>query len=150
MVRKELISQTASVLRENNVRKPVSIPKRVFHISDDEGNSKDFVVKKKDKNVIYTADDVEAVLSACQYVIQEALKRGEEISIHGFGKLGLKYHKGQTVVNVLDGQKVVTEGHYNPRFLAGNDLKRCAQVYEQSLKDQNLNTPLPVFSEEDE
>ena len=81
MVRKELIRRMTEVMRENDIRKPISFPKHVFHISDDEGNRRDFTVKKVDKSVIYTADDVEAVLDTLQYVIQEALKAGEEKTV---------------------------------------------------------------------
>ena len=147
MVRKELIRQIAAVMRDNDIRKPISIPKQVFHITDDEGNKKDFTVKKIDKSVLYTADDIEAVLDACQYVIQEALKAGDVISIRGFGTLGLRYRKPRMAKNVLDGESVLQAGHYVPRFLSGNDLKRCAQVYEQSIADQKLCEPLPVFPE---
>lgn len=150
MVRKELIRRMTEVMRENDIRKPISFPKHVFHISDDEGNRRDFTVKKVDKSVIYTADDVEAVLDTLQYVIQEALKAGEEISIRGFGTLGLKYRKPRTVINVLDDQPVEIDGHFVPRFLCGNDLKRCAQIYEQTLDDRKINEPLPIFREDEE
>jgi DNA-binding protein HU-beta len=142
-----MISRTAAVLREHNKRKPVSIPRQVFHISDDEGNSRDFSVKKTDKNVAYNMDDVEAVVDALIEVIQEALKNGEPISVHGFGKLSLVWRKEHTVKNVLDGQPVAIEGFYTPKFYVGNDLKRCAQIYGQKVKDEQLNAPLPVFSE---
>lgn len=150
MVRKELIRQIAAVMRDRGLRKQISIPKHVFHISDDEGNNKDFVVKKTDKSVLYTADDIEAVLDACQYVIQEAMKAGDEISIRGFGTLGLKYRKPRIAKNVLDGEPIRMEGHYVPKFVSGNDLKRCAQVYEQSVTDKKLRAPLPIFSEDNE
>ena len=58
MNRNEFVRRVTSVMRENDIRKPVSSPKQVFHISDDEGNSKDFVVRKTDKKVIFTIDDV--------------------------------------------------------------------------------------------
>ena len=45
----DFIKCVSDVLRTNDIKKPVSIPKQVFHISDDEGNSKDFTVKKTDK-----------------------------------------------------------------------------------------------------
>ena len=150
MIKRELISRTAAVLRENNIRKPVSIPKQVLHISDDDGNSKDFTVKKADKKMLYTTGDVSAILNACMYVIQEALRRGEEVSIYGFGKLDLKYRKEHMVCRVLDGEMVKAVGHYLPRFLPGDTLRRSAQIYEQSLKDQEINSPLPVFYEEED
>jgi DNA-binding protein HU-beta len=142
-----MISRATAVLRENNARKPVSIPKQVFHISDDEGNSKDFPVKKIDKSVLYTTDDVEVMLDALIQVIEEALKNGESVAVHGFGKLSLAWRKEHTVKNVLDGKPVTIEGFYTPKFYVGNDLKRCAQIYEQKLKDEELKAPLPVFTE---
>lgn len=148
MVRKELIRRTADVLRENNIRKPISIPKQVFHISDDEGNYKDFTVKKVDKSVAFTVEDIEAVLDACQYVIQDAVKSGEDITLRGFGTLGKRYRKARVVKNVLDGQECEVAGHYVPWFYPGNDLVRCLQVYEQTLKDQELNKPLPIFHQD--
>jgi len=150
MVKKELISRITAVLRENNVRKQISIPKRVFHIIDDDGNQKDFKVKQTDKSVIYTSEDIEAILDACMYVIREALKNGEEISVHGFGKLWLKYRVPKVVSkNVHDGLPCVAPGAYIPKFTFGNDLLRSAQIYTQSVSDQELIQPLPVFTEED-
>ena len=150
MNKKELIRKATAVLREVDARKPVRIPKQVLHISDDEGNHKDFVVKKVDKNVIYTAEDVETILDACQYVIQEALKVGEEVSLRGFGVFGIKYRKPRVVKNVLDDQLIEVDGHYVPSFTSGNDLKRSVQVYAQALADKEINRPLPIFSDEDE
>lgn len=148
MKRIDLIRRTAEVMRENNIRKPVSIPKQVFHISDNEGNHRDFTVKKTDKSVMYTVDDVEAVLDAMQYVIQEAVKVGEDIVVRGFGTLGKRYRKARTVRNVLDGQAVELRGHYVPWFIPGNDLKRCMQIYEQTLSDQELDRELPIFHQD--
>ena len=145
MVKKDLVRRTAEVLRRNNIGKPISIPKHVFHISDDEGNHKDFTVKKVEKNVLFTVDDVEAIINACQYVIQESMKAGEEITVRGFGTLGKRYRNPKTVKNVLDGQSIELAGHYVPFFYPGDDLRRCLQVYEQSLADQELNKPLPIF-----
>ena len=139
MIRKDIIREATSVLKENNIRKPVSIPKQVFHISDDDGNTKDFAVKKIDKNVAYTADDVEVIFDACMHVIREALKHGDEIRVRGFGTLCLNYRKPRTVKNVLDGAKIDLDGFYAPKFIAGDDLKRCAQIYEQSLQDKIKN-----------
>ena len=148
MLKKELISNIASVLREWNIRKPITIPKQVFHISDDEGNSRNFTVKKQDKEVPFTTRDIESIIDACIYVIQEALKRGEEVSVHGFGKLGLRYRQEYTVRNVMDDGPVTINGHYVTKFSPGNDLKRCAQIYDQSLKDREINSPVSPFSDE--
>jgi len=147
MNRKELVRRIASVMRENNVRKPVSSPKQVFHISDDDGNTKDFVIRKTDKSVLFTADDVEAIVDACLFVIEEAMKRGEPVSIRGFGTLGLKYRKPRATKKLGTDEWVDIDARYVPKFTFGNDLRMCAKVYELSLQDNVLSNPLPVFDE---
>lgn len=72
MNKKELISRVAEVLRSNNIKKPVSTPKQVFHISDDEGNHKDFVVRKTDKSILYNVNDVGVILEACLSVVEDS------------------------------------------------------------------------------
>lgn len=145
----DFIKCVSDVLRTNDIKKPVSIPKQVFHISDDEGNSKDFTVKKTDKSVQYTKDDVTAIVDACLYVIQESLKRGEPINFRGFGTLGLNYRKPRATKCVGTEEDVVIKGRYVPKFSFGNDLRMCAKIYELSLKDK-LCEPEPVYDETDE
>lgn len=150
MNRKELVRRVANVMREKNVRKPVSSPKQVFHISDDEGNTKDFIIRKTDKSVLFTADDVESMVEACLFVIEEAIKRGETVSIRGFGTLGLKYRKPRATKKLGTDEWVDIDARYIPKFTFGNDLRMCAKVYELSLQDNALTEPLPVFDESDD
>ena len=91
MNKKELSSRVAEVLRANNIRQPVSVKKQTFHITDEDGNTADFHIKQQDKNVLYTVDDTANVIDACIAVNLDALKMGEEISLKGFGGLGLHY-----------------------------------------------------------
>ena len=146
MNRMDLVRRVASVLRENDVRKPVSSPKHVFHISDDDGNSKDFVIKKRDRGVIYTADDVDAVLNACQYVIEDALKHGEQITVRGFGTIGLKYRKARATKRLGTDEWITVAARYVPHFEFGNILRKCAKVYEASFGDR---LPDPKCSDTD-
>lgn len=141
MNRKEFTRRTAALMREKDIRKPISIPKQVFHISDDEGNSKDFVVKKVDKNAQYTIEDVESILDALLYVIEDAMKHGEEISIRGFGTLGLHYRKSRKLKHVGTGEDTVAEARYVPKFSPGHDLKLSAKIYELSLPGTDTEMP---------
>ena len=150
MNRKELVRRTAGLMREKDIRKPVSMPKQVFHISDDEGNKRDFTLRKIDKSVIYTADDVEAIIDNCIEVIQEALKHGEEISVRGFGTLGLKYRKKRTLIHVGTGEQIEMDSHYVPKFTSGHDLKMCAKVYEMFLKENQILPGKAVKSESED
>ncbi len=149
MNKKDFIRCVSDLLRTNDIKKPVSIPKQVFHISDNEGNSKDFTIKKTDKSVLYTRDDVAAIVDACLYVIQDSLKRGEPISFHGFGTLGLNYRKPRATKCVGTEENVVIEGRYVPKFSFGKDLRMCAKIYELSLSDK-LPEPEPTYDETDE
>lgn len=150
MNKKEYVSAIASVLRESKARKPISIPKQVFHISDDEGNSKDFTVQKTDKTVLYTKDDIELFLDAAMYVVEEALKRGEEVSIYGFGRFELYYRTPRIQHHVTSGEDVFVDGHYLPRFVFGSELRRSARLYELSLEDRFSGIVYPGFESDDD
>lgn len=149
MNKRDFVRRVSEVLRDSDIKKPISIPKQVFHISDDEGNSKDFTVKKVDKYAIYTANDISAIMDACLYVIQESLKKGEPISLHGFGTFSLRYRKPRATKSIKENEDIVIEGRYVPKFSFGNDLRLCAKMYELSLSDR-LPEPEPVFDEADE
>jgi len=148
MNRRDFVKKVTDVLRKNDIKKPVSIPKQVFTISDNEGNTRDFSVKKTNKKVIYTLEDVSAIVDACLEVAMDSLKRGEEVNIHGFGALGLKYREERWTKSVRTGEKVIIEGHYVPKFSFGKTLRMCAKIYELSLKDR-LEEPEPIYDETD-
>ena len=150
MNKKEFVRRVASVMRGNGVRKPISSPKHVFHISDDEGNKKDFVIKQSDKDVNYTIEDVEAVLDTCLAVIEDTLKHGGSISIQGFGSLVLNYWKPRTTRVVNTDNVVDIEGRHIPKFLVGNNLRLCAKLYDLSLKDKAPDESPPILDEEGE
>lgn len=135
MNRKELVRRVASVMRENNIRKPISARKQVFHISDDEGNISDFIIKQSDKGVLFTNDDVDAVVDACIAVIEDALTHGEHISIQGFGTLGLHHRKARTAKHPTTGEEVEVAERYVPKFTYGKHLRMCARVFELALAE---------------
>lgn len=136
MTKKDLVSCITSVLREKNIRKPVYAQKHVLHVSDDDGNSKDFIIKKKDTAILFTKDDVEKILDACIGIIEDSLKRGEEINIRGFGTLAVHHRKARSTIHPVTGEYIDVEARYIPKFTFGNELRMCAKVYELSLNDR--------------
>ena len=138
MNKKDLISRVAAVLHSNGISKKVSMPKQVFHISDDEGNQKDFVVRKTDKEIRFNAGDIGAIIDACLLVIEDSLKKGEEISIHGFGTLGLHHRAARKTKRVGTDEWVDIEARYVPKFVSGNNLKIAAKIYELSLQESPI------------
>lgn len=150
MNKKEFVARVTEVLRENDTKKPISAKKHVFHISDNEGNNADFVVKQKNKSVIYTIEDTTNIVDACLAVIEDALKRGEEISIHGFGSLGLHYRAARTTVDPYYGEPCEVEARYIPKFTYGKILRMAARLYELSLKESEVDLlPPPMDDFED-
>lgn len=150
MIRKELAKRIATYLHENNFRKPVSSKKQVFHISDDNGNSKDFVVKQSEKTVMYTIKDIEIFIDAYMSVIEDALKRGESVTIRNFGTFGLKYRKPRTARHPDTGELVEIDARYVPKFTFANGLRMAAKNYELLLAENNYTEPLPLFDEDSE
>lgn len=136
MNKKEFASRVAEALRENNMRKPVSVKKHTFHITDDEGNSADFNIKQRDKAVLYTVDDATNVIDACLAVILDAIRKGEEINIKGFGCLGLHYRAARRTKEPNSGEWCEIEARYVPKFAYGNDLRMAARLYEANLAER--------------
>lgn len=135
MNRKELVRRVAGVMRENDTRKPISAQKQVFHISDDDGNTSDFVVKKSDRGVLFTYDDIESVLDAFIAVVEDALKHGDSVSIRGFGTLALHYRKARTTKHPDTGEEVKVSERYVPKFTSGKNLRICAKIFEMALNE---------------
>lgn len=149
MTRKELAKRVTTVLKENNVKKPVMSPRQVFHISDDEGHTRDFVIKQTERRAIYTIDDVNAIIEAAILVAEESLKRGEPITFRGFGTLGLKYRKPRRTKKPGTDEWVEIAARYIPKFSFGDELRTCAKLYELSLGEKLAEAPLPEFEDDD-
>ena len=143
MNKKEFISRVAEALRENDLRKPVSVRKHTFHITDDEGNSADFNIRQQEKSVLYTADDVSNIVDASLAVILDAIRKGEEISVKGFGTLGLHYRAARRTKEPNSGEWCEVDARYVPKFAYGNDLRMAAKLYEVSLAEKPESLPEP-------
>lgn len=152
MNRKDLVRETAYLLRKNDVKMDVSIPKHVFHISDDEGNTRDFVVKSSNRRYIYNADDINAILEAFLVTIQDTLRRGEVVNIQGFGKFWMKYRKARATKNLQTGEMVPVKARFVPWFTPGKETKQTAKLYQLDQEDKGLFPPkefLDVQPDED-
>lgn len=136
MNKKDLINKTVEVLKENDIRKRISAQKTVFHISDDNGNESDFVIKKAERGLLFTSNDVNAIVDACLAVIEDSIKHGETVNIHGFGTLSLGLRAERQTKHPATGEPVVISSRYVPKFNFGNNLRMAAKVYEMSLKDR--------------
>lgn len=150
MNKRELVSAVTEVLKQNGIKKTIRMPKQKFTISDNEGNSKDFTVKKSDKTVYLNMDDVTNVIDACLAVIQNSLKKGEPVTVHGFGSIGLHYRKARSTKRIDTGEEVAVPARYVPKFNYGNDLRLAANIYESSLNDVYVDEICHYYDEEED
>ena len=135
MNKKDLVSRVSEILRENDLRKPVKIKKHKFQIIDEEGNTAHFTVKRADKRVLYTVDDIGNIIDACLEAVLESVRRGEEVNIRGFGTLGLHYRAARRTKQPGTEDWYEIDAHYIPKFISGNDLRAAAKVYDISRKE---------------
>ncbi|CCY68634.1 dNA-binding protein HU [Clostridium sp. CAG:678] len=133
MNKKELINKTVSVLKENNARKHVPQQKTTLHISDDNGQKKDFIIKKDSTDLLYTTKDVTEMFEAAIAIIEDSLKHGEEVNIHGFGTFSLKLRAARETKHPETGEVCVVKARYVPKFHFGNKLRMAAKIYELGL-----------------
>lgn len=148
MNKAELIRRTFEHMLANDIRKPVVIPKQSFTITDDDGHSKVFSVKRKDKDMHYTMDDIRKVLTVAVEMIIDAVSRGEEVSVTRLGVISAKY-RAEHKVRIPGSMKWRTiPGHYIPRISFSKAMKDAARVYEAFLVDigEDIVPETPKYS----
>ena len=130
MNKSELVAKTCELLKESDARKPVSIPKQQFTITDDCGNSRVFSVKRKDKEVLYTIDDVKRIIDVAVDLIVDAIKHGEQVSIKKIGTLHIHYRAARKTRIPGTSQWVDIPAHYVPKLEYASALMEAARIYE--------------------
>lgn len=135
MFKKELFREIAKRLKDEDMKKLVPYPKTKFHISDDNGNHKDFVVYAGENRVMYTYEDVSAIMEMAMNVIIECVRNGDPVSISGFGTFGHRYLRGKDHINVTTGQVEYIEGHYVSKFSFGKDYKLAVALFDKDVRD---------------
>lgn len=149
MNKKEFISRVADEMKQRNIRKSIHGRKEVLHITDDEGNSSDFVVKTSEKTYMFSIEDLTAIFDVITSVAEDAIKHGEEIAIHGFGALGVKYRLERSTHHPDTGELCVVEGRYVPKFTAGKNLRTAAMIFGLSLDENQQEIPEPDYHDYD-
>lgn len=134
MNKRELCSEiTAELLRNGAQKRVTNRGRRTFnklYVRDDFGNEEIFNFPiPHDRIAAYTNEDVNEIIGTAVIVILKALQRGDSIDIKGFGKLFLRYRAPRNAKNVMDGQSIVLDGHYVPKFLPGSIAKEVARKY---------------------
>ena len=67
--------------------------------------------------------DIEIVLNGFVEVVKETLKKGDKVSLIGFGTLGIREKKARTGVNPRTKEKIAIPAKKAPYFKPGKELK---------------------------
>jgi len=74
-----------------------------------------------------TKKDTTEIINCLFETITEALKKGEEVDITGFGKFKVNNKAARTGVNPATGEKIKIEACKAPSFKAGKALKEAVK-----------------------
>lgn len=149
MNRKELSARAADLLRENDVRKPVKIKKHVFIVTDEDGNSANFNVKRADKKVLYSVDDVQNILDACVETMRSALQNGETIVIKDFGTISLHLRAARKAKRPDNGEWCDIPAHYIPKMSFAKPYRMAAKIFELNANEEDAIKKLHELAAED-
>lgn len=143
--KQDFIKKVTDVLGENDIKKRMSVPNTNLTVTDEEGNSKKFAVKIPDRYMLYNHKDVQNIVDACLAVMEDCLKRGDELTMYGIGTLGLKYRAPRMVKIPLTEEWTQVPEHYVPHMKFGNTLMSAARFYEASLRESQISVPEPIY-----
>lgn len=135
-----LSRDVCAMLKEDDVRKTMNTTRHVLHISDNDGNQTDFILKRQESPVPFYIDDVQIILKYCVQAIKNALQNGDNINIRGFGKLEVKYREARRTKDIETGEWIDVAGRYVPKFTFGSELRTVARLYELSLTENDIIT----------
>lgn len=135
MNKKELVVAVTHLLEENDVRKHFAPQRAVLHISDDDGNKKDFVVKKDSTDILFNCNDVNQIVDAILEVVKDQLKHGGKINFTGVGVMGVRKSPSKVTRHPATGQLMTIPERYVPTFEFGKELKLAAKLYGLNLEE---------------
>lgn len=139
----QFVSRVYHTLRDNNIRKSIPLKKAVFHISDDDGNVADFSIRQDNKRVLFTTEDITNIIDACVVVVADALKHGEDVSVRGFGTIGVRKRAARAVKKFGTEEWCEAVGGYVPKFTFGDTLKIAARLYDTTQEGSDA-PELPI------
>ena len=128
----------------------MSAPNSNLTITDDSGDSRRITVRIPDRQIPYNKRDIGIVIDACLAVMEDCLRRGEELTFYGFGSMGLKWRAPRMVKAPMSDEWTEIPGHYVPNFKFGNVFQSAVKIYEQSLRESKIQLPDPVYDMGDE
>lgn len=150
MNKKELIAAAVDLLKENDIRKPVTLASETFRVTQEStGDDAAFTVRRKDKQLSYTHRDVQNILDVLLCLAEDAVKRGEPINIRGFGTLETKHVAARRVREPQEEIWHDIPECFRPKFRPGFQLLAAARAHGLLMADDDPNKYLPPPVDDD-
>ena len=139
MNRMEFVDAITIRLKEKGATKTAPSTRNVFFITDEDGNQSQFSVTKKGREMRYNQSDVAKIIEAAMTVVEDCMRRGEELYLRNFCRLYIHRRAERTVRHPATGQISIVPVHYVPKFDAFSRIKRNSNIYEKKLKNPDWN-----------
>lgn len=143
--KQDFITKVSEVLRDHDVTKSVSVPNTYITILDDKENKRKLPVKIPDRQIAYTKTDIRNIVDACLAVMEDCLRRGEELTFYGFGTMGSKYRAPRMVKKPMTEEWCDIPGHYVPYMKFGAVFQNAVRFYEMVMKESTIDLPDPIY-----
>src|SRR5438270_7047027 len=97
-----------------------------FPIEEDEVTKSELVEQVADRASL-TRQDAARAVDAMIATVEDALRRGSEVSVSGFGKFHVSQRGARAGVNPRTGERIQIAASKVPRFTAGSGLKSAVK-----------------------
>jgi len=145
MNKAELTTKVSEVLRNNGITKHVNVASYPMYISDDEGNQKKFVVPIPAREVPFNKVDAGHFIDAFFAVLEDCIRRGEELNIYGIITFGLKVQSARMLKIPGSDEYISVPPKMIPYVKFGNMLKTAARLYDAKVKESRIELPPPIY-----
>jgi DNA-binding protein HU-beta len=104
----------------------VSVAPKVFTNEEDEVTKSELVDQVADRADL-TKQDAARAVDAVLATVEDALRRGSEVTVSGFGKFHVGERGARQGVNPRTGERIQIAASRVPRFTAGSGLKSAVK-----------------------
>ncbi|KIX85328.1 HU family DNA-binding protein [Vermiphilus pyriformis] len=90
--------------------------------------NKSELINSLSEETMFNKKDISRVLDSLTRIIERTLKKGEKVSITGFGSFWLSFRPARIGINPTNKQKITLKEVHVPRFKAGKNLREAVRT----------------------
>jgi DNA-binding protein HU-beta len=100
---------------------------RRFHTNEEDEVTKSELIDQVADRADLTKQDAARAVDALLATVEDALRRGSEVTVSGFGKFHVSQRGARQGVNPRTGERIQIAASRVPRFTAGSGLKSAVK-----------------------